>query len=244
MNRVCIFVSIFIFFSASLDARNIRFAVGLDHSRMIANNYPLYRASWIFLTQALRHSGHTISVVSLPWSKALTTVQEGKVDGLFLAANLVGRKEWAVLSKPLGYDYFGFFINTENTNPDEKIASVKIGNLDQILSTKQQSVLLQVPTAQRGLQLLAKKDISKFIMAKGYGNYLLNNELKTISKDIIFHPTGAEKRSAHIALSKQNPHYRILKKILDDAITLGINKGDYEKIMQENHLPKDMWITP
>jgi len=234
---------ILIFFPAPIEARNIRFAVGLDHSRMISNNYPLYRANWIFLTQALRHSGHTISVISQPWSKALITVQEGKVDGLFLAANLIGRKEWAVLSEPLGYDYFGFFINKQNIYSEEKVASVKSGNLEQILSTKQQSDLLPVSTAQRGLQLLAKQKISKFIMAKGYGMYLLHNELKSISHNIIFQPQDAEKRSAHIALSKKNPHYEILQNIINQAIIKGIKNGNYQKIMTENNLPKDMWIT-
>jgi len=235
---------IFIFISASTEARNIRLAVGLDHSRMIVNNYPLYRASWLFLTQALRKSGHTITVVSQPWSKALLTVQEGKVDGLFLAANLVGRKKWAVLSSPLGYDYFGFFINVHYMNSSKKIASIKTNNLDQILSSEQQNKLIQVPTAQRGLQLLAKNEIDKFILAKGYGDYLIKNELKPISHNIRFQATNSEKRSAHIAFSKQNPGYKILKDIIDKAIYQGIQEGDYEKIMKENNLPKDMWITP
>jgi len=242
MNRLLIMMCIFIFISASTQARNIRLAVGPDHSRMIVNNYPLYRASWFFLTQALRKSGHTVSVVSQPWSKALSTVQEGKLDGLFLAANLVGRKEWAVLSAPLGYDYFGFFINSNYTSSSDKIASVRISNLDQILSSEQQNKLIQVPTAQRGLQLLAKNKIDKFILAKGYGEYLMQNELRSISNNIRFHKKGAEKRSAHIALSKQNLSYKILKDIIDKAIYQGIKKGDYEKIMKENNLPKDMWI--
>ena len=162
MNRLFILLCIVLFISTSTEARNIRLAVGPDHSRMIVNNYPLYRASWLFLTQALRKSGHTVSVVSQPWSKALSTVQEGKLDGLFLAANLVGRKEWAVLSTPLGYDYFGFFINSNYTSSNKRIASVRISNLDQILSSEQQNNLIQVPTAQRGLQLLAKNEIDKF----------------------------------------------------------------------------------
>lgn len=243
MNRLLILLCIFIFFCASTQARNIRLAVGPDHSRMIVNNYPLYRASWLFLTQALRKSGHTVSVVSQPWSKALSTVQEGKLDGLFLAANLVGRKEWAVLSRPLGYDYFGFFVNSNYQSSGNKIASVRINNLDQILSSKQQNNLIQVPTAQRGLQLLAKNEIDKFILARGYGEYLIKNELKSISKYIHFQEQGAEKRSAHIALSKQNLSYKILKEIIDKAIYQGIKEGDYEKIMKENKLPTDMWIA-
>jgi hypothetical protein len=243
MNKLFIIFIICTFISPPSSARNIRLAVGLDHSRMISDNYPLYRASWIFLTQALRESGHTVSVVSQSSINALVTVQEGKLDGLFLAANLIGREKWAVLSSPLGYDYFGFFINKLNKNAQGAIGTVNIGNLDQILSNQQQNELLQIATAQRGLKQLAKQKIGKFILAEGYGKYLLNNELKSISENIKFQTSGAERRSAHVALSKQNPNYKILQKIINDAIRSGIEKGDYDKIMNESHLPLKMRVS-
>ena len=111
--RVLILLCIFCFSIGSLNAsekvKTITFAVGHDHDKMLMENYPIYRASWQFLNQSLAKLGYEVDAIILPWARANYYTQLGKADGLFLAANLPGREQWAVLSNPIGMGVFGAF---------------------------------------------------------------------------------------------------------------------------------------
>ncbi|MDG1752821.1 MAG: amino acid ABC transporter substrate-binding protein, partial [Thalassotalea sp.] len=44
----------------------ITFAVGHDHEKMLTNSYPIYRASWQFLSQSLAQLGYELKAIVLP----------------------------------------------------------------------------------------------------------------------------------------------------------------------------------
>ena len=115
--------------SFQVKAIEVNLAVGPDHKEMMAHDYPLYAASWNFLHIVLREQGHTLIAHPMPWARAKDQVLKGNLDGLFLSANLKGRDQWAELTMPLGYDYFGLFKN-DITKVSNTVGVVRIGQHD------------------------------------------------------------------------------------------------------------------
>ncbi|QOL25955.1 amino acid ABC transporter substrate-binding protein [Thalassotalea sp. LPB0316] len=229
-------------FVAPVCATTVRFAVGPDHQEMMDNNYSIYRANWEFMEKSLDLLGAKLVAKPMPWARAKAMVQSGTHHGLFLAANFAERNEWAVLSVPLGYEVFGCFLHKDNPDGDKIIGAVRLGGNDRILSYLHPEKLLNVATAQDGLMLLNNKRIDRFIMAKGYGKYLLDSELTEIKPSIIFDPNRAELRSLHIAFAKDNAESVQILKLVDQAIELGMNKGLYTAAMEKYQVSTEMRV--
>ncbi|TMS88168.1 amino acid ABC transporter substrate-binding protein, partial [Pseudoalteromonas sp. S201] len=138
--------------------------------------YPIYRASWQFLNQSLAKLGYKVDAIVLPWARANYYTQSGKADGLFLAANLPGREQWAVLSKPIGVGAFGAFYHKDRKDKENIIAGVRLGVHDKILTGYHTYELLEVATAQQGFKLLFNQKVDRLIMSESYGKYLLSTE--------------------------------------------------------------------
>ena len=221
----------------------ITLAVGHDHNKMVSANYPIYRANWEFITQSLDTMGYKVDAVIVPWARAKQYTQDATADGLFLAANLRGRDNWAVLSEPLGYGIFGAFYNV--SRPDEKafIASVRIGEHDRVLSLYNPAELFEVATAQLGFKLLYHQRVDRFIMSESYGKYLLDTELSAYSDAIGFDESMIEQRSVHIAFSKNHAESLNALKIINLAIEEGIRKGFYASAMERNQVPNRMRLA-
>ena len=238
---------LFTFFSLLLSfnalATTLRFSVGPEHQEMRDNNYSVYRANWEFLSQSLALLDIELVAKPMPWARAKSLVQAGTNHGLFLAANFEERNKWAVLSQPLAYEVFGCYKHKENPDGDKVIAAVRLGGNDKILSYLQPEKLLNVTTAQDGLMLLHHKRVDRFIMAKGYGQYILNNELRDIKDNIIFDPNRSELRSLHIAFANDKPESLAMLKVVNQAITLGLEKGIYQNVMAKYQVPKEMLVA-
>lgn len=230
------------FLSANAGAKTIRLAVGHDHPQMVANNYSIYKANWFFLTKSLELMGHELVANPMPWARAKSSVISGNSHGLFLAANFDGRHEWATLSKPLGYEVFGFYYHIENKTDNGVIGSVRIGKDDRILSFLDGKNLLNVTTAQDGLKLLHNKRVDRFVMARGYGDYILAKELRSLRPNILFDPHLSERRSLHVAVAKGKTKSLEALTILNNAIERGIKAGYYQEAMKRNNVSLDMQI--
>ncbi|NMP32698.1 amino acid ABC transporter substrate-binding protein [Thalassotalea sp. M1531] len=221
-------------------ADTIVLAVGPDHQEMHDNNYAIYRANWEFLSISLKQQGYKLEARSMPWARAKDTVKSGQSHGLFLAANFAGRDQWASLSKPLGYEVYGCFFHKENAGAQSVIAAVRLGQHDRILSYLSPDKLLNVTTAQKGLTLLHKQKVDRFIVAQSYGEYILANELSSISAALQFDPNQSERRSLHVAFAKNNESSLNALAIVNNAISYGVSKGFYSKVMQDNQVPLRM----
>jgi polar amino acid transport system substrate-binding protein len=229
--------------SANENNKVITFAVGHDHRKMLTDNYPIYRASWQFLSQSLEQVGYDVEAIILPWARANYYTQTGKADGLFLAANLPGREQWAVLSSPIGLGSFGGFYHKDRKQHEKVIASVRLGVHDKIMSAYHADEYLEVATAQQGLKLLFNKKIDRFVMSESYGNYLLKTELVKFNSEIIFDHHLTEKRSVHIAFAKDITKSLKALQVVNEAIALGIEEGLYLKAMTQNKVPKSMLLS-
>lgn len=219
-----------LFLSIQVKAIEVNLAVGPDHKVMMTKDYPLYAASWNFLSIVLREQGHTLIAHPMPWARAKDQVLKGNLDGLFLSANLKGRDQWAELTMPLGYDYFGLFKN-DVTKPSNTVGVVRIGKHDQIHSSLKGKKLIEVATAHVGLQLLMTNKVDGFAMSEGYGKFLLDTHFKKTNHKIAFDYEGAERRSAHIAVSKSHNDKDLVLNLLNNAITYGKAQGYYQTIM-------------
>lgn len=220
----------------------ITFAVGHDHKQMLSSNYPIYRASWQFISQSLMQMGYDVKTVIRPWARANYYVKTGKADGLFLAANLPGRDRWAILSNPLGYGAFGGFYHKDRKAHKTIIASVRLGVQDKILSRYHVDEMLEVATAQQGFKLLYNQKVDRFVMSESYGQYLLNTELEHYADAILFDHSLIEKRSIHIAFAKDLKNSRDVLHVVNKAIEQGIKKGWYLEAMTNNKVPKHMQL--
>ena len=220
----------------------IRFAVGPDHVDMMNNNYSIYKANWEFLDKSLNSIGIKLAAKSMPWARAKASVQSGQNHGLFLAANFDERNKWAQLSLPLGYEVFGSFVHRDCPTANKTIAAVRLGGSDRILSYLKPDKLLTVSTAQHGLMLLHSQRVDRFIMAKGYGKYILENDLSDVRDDIIFDDTGAELRSLHIAVAKDNKVSLAALEHLNQAIEKGMKAGWYQDAMTRYNVPPEMVV--
>jgi ABC-type amino acid transport substrate-binding protein len=228
--------------SAKESHKVITFAVGHDHKKMLTENYPIYRASWQFLSKSLKKLGYDTEAIILPWARAKHYTQIGQADGLFLAANLPGREQWAILSNPIGVGVFGGFYHTDRKNYQNIIGSVRLGGHDKILSGYHANEYLEVATAQQGFKLLINQKVDRFVMSESYGNYLLNTELVEYKSDILFDDSLIEKRSIHIAFAKDIDKSLKALKVVNTAIELGIEKGFYLDAMTQNKVPKEMLL--
>ena len=221
----------------------ITFAVGHDHEKMLTDNYPIYRASWQFLSESLALKGYGLEAIVLPWARANYYTQTGKADGLFLAANLPGREKWAVLSNPIGVGAFGGFYHKDKKQNENIIASVRLGVHDKILSGYHTDEFLEVGTAQQGFKLLFNQKIDRFVMSESYGNYLLNTELVEYRNTISFDSELIEKRSIHIAFAKDIAKSLKALNVVNEAIELGIEEGLYHAAMARNKVPQKMLLS-
>ena len=228
---------------AYADEKQLVFAVGHDHDKMTTKDYPMYHAKWQFITQSLALLGYKVTPMPLPWARAKHMTQIAKADGLFLAANLPGREKWAVLSDPMGYGVFGTFYHVDAPDKKEVTASIRLGLHDRILSDLSPDDLLLVATAHQGFKLLFNKKVDRFVMSESYGRYLLNTELAGYRKQLRFDKNNIEKRSTHIAFSKDQARGLTSLAIVNKAIALGIKQGLYQKLMAENNVPKRMQIV-
>lgn len=229
--------------NANENDKTITFAVGHDHEKMLLDNYPIYRASWQFLNQSLAKLGYEVDAIILPWARANYYTQSGKADGLFLAANLPGREQWAVLSNPIGMGAFGAFYHKERKDEDKVIASVRLGVHNKILSGYHTYELLEVATAQQGFKLLYNQKVDRLIMSESYGKYLLNTELIGFKNEILFDSELIEKRSIHVAFAKNIAKSLKAMAVVNSAIDLGINDGIYHEVMTKNKVPESMFLT-
>ncbi len=245
MNIRVVCLTLFFLLQSSLafaSDKTLIFAVGHDHDKMATPNYPMYNAKWQFINQSLALLGYKVEAVALPWARAKHFTQTAKADGLFLAANLPGREQWATLSDKLGYGAFGGFYHKENPGKQEFVAGIRIGMNDRVLSNFSPEDLLLVATAHQGFKLLYNKKVDLFIMSESYGKYLLNTELSEYNDKIMFDSENIEQRSTHIAFAKDNPKSLKAKEIVNRAIALGIEKGLYEQAMKQNNIPSRMQI--
>ena len=227
-------------FVSSSKAETITLAVGHDHQKMLDRKYDIYRANWEFIEKSLTELGHTLTASPLPWARAKAQVQAGTLDGLFIAAKFTDREKWAAFSYPIGYEIYGAFELKNNDNASNIAAAVRLGGMDRTLSNIPPDKLLYVPTAQQGLKLLVDKKVGSFIMAQGYGQYLLDNELQHLAKDIWFNDANSESQSLHIAVSKKHAHSLAKLAILDKAIKYGIAKGYYQQALDKYNVPMQM----
>ena len=242
MKKLFLSLILILMFCNTVSATTVRFAVGPDHHAMMDNNYAVYRANWEFLENSLDLLGVKLVAVPTPWARARASVESGKNHGLFLAANFAERNQWAELSNPLGYEVFGCFFHRDNPDGDKVIAAVRLGANDRILSYLKPEELLNVATAQRGLQLLQNRRVDRFIMAKGYGQYLLNTELSDIEHELLFDPYRAELRSLHVAFAKDKPESIKMLKLVDQAISMGMKSGFYQVAMDKYEVSDEMRV--
>ena len=242
MRRLLVAIAILSVFNlwATEPPKVITFAVGHDHIKMVSSNYPIYRANWEFITESLSTLGYSVKPLILPWARAKLYTQEARADGLFLAANLAGRDNWAELSDPLGYGVFGGFYHKDRANKKELIASVRIGEYDRVLTQYDPTELLKVATAQEGFKLLRLKKIDRLIMSESYGTFLLDTEFARYKDEIGFDEQLIEQRSVHIAFSKQSAKSLDALKIVNLAIRQGIDSGLYNAAMERNQVPERM----
>jgi len=244
--RVFILLCIFCFSIGSLNAsekgKTITFAVGHDHDKMLMENYPIYRASWQFLNQSLAKLGYEVDAIILPWARANYYTQLGKADGLFLAANLPGREQWAVLSNPIGMGVFGAFYHKDRKDEHAIIAGVRLGVHDKILTGYNTYELLEVATAQQGFKLLFNQKVDRLIMSESYGKYLLSTELIEFKNDILFDSDVIEKRSIHVAFAKDIAESLEAMAVVNKAIDLGMSDGTYRDVMIKNKVPESMFL--
>ncbi len=224
-------------YGKELSSSVISIAVGPDHHLMLNNDYKFYTASWHFLTDALTNQNIIVAAHPMPWARAKAKVLSGDLDGLFLAANFKGREQWAELSEPLGYDYFGHFTKVTPASTKEIIGVVRVGKHDSVHQDLADSSYIEVATAQIGLTLLAQNKITKFTMSQEYGNYLLANELQEHRSLIHFDINNAEKRSSHLAVSKQHKDKQKLLNVINKAISSGIEQGTYQHYMEKYNVP-------
>ena len=226
----------FPFFSAEPFAKEqpsvITFAVGHDHAKMVSSNYPIYRANWEFISESLSDMGYAVEPVILPWARAKLYTQNAEADGLFLAANLAGRDNWAAFSDPLGYGVFGGFYHKERADSKELIASVRVGDHDRVLAKYGPEELLEVATAQEGFRLLFLKKIDRLIMSESYGTFLLDTEFSEHKKVIGFDEQLIEQRTVHIAFSKSSQKSLEALRVVNLAIRQGIENGLYTAAME------------
>lgn len=237
-------LSLMVLISTNLLANDkvIKLAVGHDHVRMISPDYPVYKANWEFINESLALLDYSVHVTELPWARAKHSVQNAKSDGLFIAANLPGRDQWAKLSSSLGYGIFGGFYHIDRPQQQEFIASVRVGEHDQIFSSYPSKEMLLVATAHQGFKLLFNKRIDRFLISESYGKYLLNTELKQYKKRLKFDTKLTERRSMHIAFSKTHTSSLKALETINKAIKLGIEQGLYQKAMTRNNVPNRMWV--
>ncbi len=230
-------------FAVAAEDKVITLAVGHDHDKMVSANYPIYRANWEFITQSLDAMGYKVNAVIVPWARAKQYTQDAIADGLFLAANLPGRDNWAVLSEPLGFGVFGAFYNV--SRPDDKafIASVRVGEHDRVLSQYNPTELFEVATAQLGFKLLYHQRVDRLIMSESYGKFLLDTELKGYSDAIGFDESMIEQRTVHIAFSKSHAESLAALDIINQAIAEGIRSGFYASAMERNSVPTRMRLA-
>ena len=229
-------------FAKSANGETITLAVGHDHQSMLDNRYDVYRANWDALKMGLADLGHQLKANAAPWARSKAYVQSGQLDGLFIAARLPERDKWALFTDTIGYEIYGFFERTSFTPPAQIYAGIRLGGEDRVLSFIPPEQLLYVPTAQRGLKLLSDGKVDRFAMSYGYGEYLLNTELKHMQPHIRFNPENSETRSLHIAISKRHPNKERVLQILNQAIAHSVAKGYYQAAMIKNKVPKRMWI--
>lgn len=237
---LCCFVSCVLI--PQVQAKQVTFAVGHDHEKMLSANYPIYRANWEFINESLDRLGYSVSVTTVPWARAKNLVQSGMVDGLFLAANLEGRDQWAVFSDVLGYGIFGTFYNTASPNADSIIASIRVGEHDTLLSHYKSVETLEVATAQEGLRLLHLGKVDRLIMSESYGQYLLDTELSEYDDTIDFDLSIIERRTVHIAFAKYHKQSLEALDIVNKAIALGFEQNLYIPAMKRNGVPERMWF--
>lgn len=227
-----------------VQAKQVTFAVGHDHDKMLSANYPIYRANWEFINESLNRLGYSVSVTTVPWARAKNLVQSGMVDGLFLAANLEGRDQWAVFSDVLGYGIFGTFYNTASPDADGIIASIRVGEHDTLLAHYKSIETLEVATAQEGMRLLHLGKVDRLIMSESYGQYLLDTELSEYDETIDFDLSIIERRTVHVAFAKYHKQSLEALDIVNEAIALGFEEGLYIPAMKRNGVPERMWFKP
>lgn len=240
-NTVKIFLLCLSLISTAAYSKTLHLAVGPDHQAMLSKQYDFYAANWLFINKSLNSLGHQVIAHSMPWARAKQQVEAGELDGLFLAANLNGRNQWAHLTDSLGSDYFGFFTKPDAYIENKFIGAVRLGG-DKLLSHINPEQLIEVTTAQKGLTLLAENKIAKFVMSESYGDYLLNTELKAFSNAIYFEDAGSERRTSHIAISKTHSQAEDILALYNQAIRHGIKKGIYTEAMNKYKIPQKMRV--
>ena len=223
-----------------VEAKHVTLAVGHDHEKMLSANYPIYRANWEFINESLKRLGYSVNVTVAPWARAKNLVQAGIADGLFLAANLEGREQWAAYSHVLGYGIFGTFYNTHFPDANSMIASIRLGSHDTLLSHYKSVDVFEVATAQEGLRLLHLGKVDRMIMSESYGEYLLDTELSHYDDSIEFDLNTIERRTVHIAFAKHQKNSLDALEIVNRAIELGFEEGLYIPAMERNGVPERM----
>lgn len=219
----------------------IRFGVGHDHEKMVVN-YPFYAACWQLFNTELKKLGYQVAAHPMPWARAQQRVASGQLDGLFLAANFHGRDEWAELTNAVGKDQFGIFNNVSHV-PNAPIGSVRLLRNDSQVTFVPPDSQLQLATAQNGLKLLANRKLSGFIMSRSYGEYMLQNELKSLSPHIEFNEQFSETYTAHVAVSKKRKNADKIIEVLNLAIENAKTSGRYMKIMTQFNVAKYQLTT-
>lgn len=229
-------------YSNLVSAETVTLAVGPDHQRMLDRKYSVYQANWELMNKSLNDLGHSVEAHSFPWARAKAKVQAGELDGLFIAAKFTDRGKWAAFSSLIGYEIYGAFERKDNEKSPNISATVRLGGLDRVLSHISPEQLLSVPTAQNGLRLLYENKVKQFIMAQGYGQYLIDVELAHMADVIIFNPDNSERRSLHIAVSKHHKSSLDKLRLINKAIHHGITKGYYQQAVEKYNVPSTMQI--
>lgn len=194
---------------------------------------------------ALEPQGYKVTLVLLPWARALKKAQTGEYDGLYLSYYVKEREPWFVFSKPIGETRTGFYKLKERnisytTLQDLKPYTIGVTRGAAVSPDFDNADYLAkefITSDEQILKMLLKGRIDLFAGSEQVGQYIIHAKLPPETHDKFeFMEPPLTVQKLHMAISKKATDYNQKLEDFNKGLDRIISDGTYDRILERHGL--------
>ncbi|WP_421866107.1 substrate-binding periplasmic protein [Motiliproteus sp.] len=202
--------------------------------------------AWEVLEAAFEGSGYQPKLQILPWPRAVRMVEEGALDGLYIANRTVERERWALFSDVVGDEVAVFWRHRNNPlsyRDFNDARGLKLGALrDSVqLQTLQGQGFdaLALNDFEQGFQLLIRRRIDLMLADRYVIGHLLQADGQPLQPQVVPLYPAVAARSFHLAVSRKRIDSRPVIEAFNQGLERVRNDGRYRQILLRYGLTSD-----
>ncbi|WP_165840042.1 substrate-binding periplasmic protein [Motiliproteus coralliicola] len=180
--------------------------------------------AWEVLEAAFEGSDYQPKLQLLPWPRAVRMVEEGALDGLYLANKTAGRERWARFSEPVGDEVTLFWKNRDNRLSYRDIGDARGLRLGALRDSVQMETLqsegfdaVALNDFEQGIRLLIRRRLDLVLADHHVIKHLLQSGDQPGQEKIIPIFPAVAAHGFHLAVSRQRAD--------NDAVIEAFNQG-------------------